>query len=213
MRVAFDTKTQLTAGVCTRSRITEASTALTFGFASRQHEFMLLHTLVRYRNRHFLTLQCTLLALLIPRLQAQSNSQLPEGKGRETVEKMCGGACHDLEVVTSERLSKQGWTNTVDTMISRGATGTDEEIAAVIDYLAEHFGREKPPESATASKINVNTETAKQLAADLAIAIEEAQAIVDYREKEGKFKNWDDLKKVPRVDTKKLESKKDRIVF
>ncbi|HMD48104.1 MAG TPA: helix-hairpin-helix domain-containing protein [Bryobacteraceae bacterium] len=126
---------------------------------------------------------------------------------------MCGGACHELDVVTSERLSKQGWANTVDTMISRGATGTDEEIAAAIDYLAEHFGREPRATSASAPKIYINTETATELATDLAISTEEADAIVRYREKEGKFKTWDDLRKVPRFDMGKIEGKKNRVVF
>ena len=94
----------------------------------------------------------------------------------------------------------------MDTMVSRGANGSDEEIAAVIDYLALHFGREMP-------KINVNTETAQALAAGLALSRDEAQAIVEYREKEGKFKTWEDLRKVPRLDVKKIESKKDRIAF
>ena len=137
---------------------------------------------------------------------AQTGDGLPEGPGRDAVRKMCGGACHEIDVVTSERLSKQGWSNTVDTMVSRGANGSDEEIAAVIDYLALHFGREMP-------KINVNTETAQALAAGLALSRDEAQAIVEYREKEGKFKTWEDLRKVPRLDVKKIESKKDRIVF
>jgi len=144
---------------------------------------------------------------------AQSETQLPEGKGKAAVQQMCGGACHELDVVTSERLSKQGWTNTVDTMISRGATGTDEEIASVIDYLALHFGREKAPEAAGRAKINVNSETAKALASDLALSLDQAQTIVDYRQKEGKFRSWDDLKKVPHLNLRMIESKKDLLVY
>ncbi len=150
--------------------------------------------------------------LLFPAL-AQSADDLPEGSGREMVRKMCGGACHEIDVVTSERLSKQGWSNIVDSMVSRGATGTDDEIAAVIDYLAQHFGREKAAGSSSEIKINVNTETAKALAAGLTLSQDEAQAIVEYREKEGKFKTWEDLKKVPGLDVKKIESKKDRVIF
>jgi competence protein ComEA len=145
--------------------------------------------------------------------EAQSDGQLPEGKGKAAVQHMCGGACHELDVVINERLSKQGWTNTVDTMISRGATGTDEEIESVIDYLALHFGPEKASEEASPAKINVNTEDAKRLAADLSVSSDEAQAMVDYREKEGKFRSWDDLKKVPRLPLKKLEAKKALLVY
>jgi competence ComEA-like helix-hairpin-helix protein len=42
---------------------------------------------------------------------------------------------------------------------------------------------------------------------------EEAEAIVVYREKNGNFKEWQDLQKVPGVDPKKIESRKDHITF
>jgi competence ComEA-like helix-hairpin-helix protein len=155
----------------------------------------------------------TLTGIFVSEALAQSDAQLPEGKGKAVVQRMCGGACHEVDVVTTERLSKQGWTNTVDTMISRGATGTEEEIASVIDYLALHFGREKVPEAATRTKINVNTESAELLASDLALSLDQARAMVDYRQKEGKFRSWDDLKKVPHLDLRMIESKKDRLVY
>jgi competence protein ComEA len=41
----------------------------------------------------------------------------------------------------------------------------------------------------------------------------EAAAVVDYRKKNGDFKTIDDLKKVPDVDGKKLDAKKDRLAF
>jgi hypothetical protein len=63
-----------------------------------------------------------LLTILISETLGEPGDPLPEGKGKETVQKMCGGACHELDLVTNERLSKQGWSNVVDTMISRGAT-------------------------------------------------------------------------------------------
>jgi competence protein ComEA len=140
---------------------------------------------------------------------AQSETTLPEGKGRDAVKKMCGGACHDLDVIVAERLSKQGWTNVVDTMISRGATGSDEEIAEVVDYLATHFGRQRASNSEP--KIHVNTESAAELVTDLGLSEKEAQSLVAYREKNGNFKTWDELGKA--VDLKKIESKKDRLVF
>jgi hypothetical protein len=72
----------------------------------------------------------------------QESEKLPDGKGKAELQKMCGGACHGLDVITSQRKSKQGWTNVVDTMVSRGAEGTDAEIELVIDYLAKNFGRD-----------------------------------------------------------------------
>ena len=75
-------------------------------------------------------------------LAQQESEKLPDGKGKAELQKMCGGACHGLDVITSQRKSKQGWTNIVDTMVSRGAEGTDAEIELVIDYLAKNFARE-----------------------------------------------------------------------
>jgi len=77
-------------------------------------------------------------------LAQQESGQLPEGKGKAEVQRICGGACHGLEVITSQRKTKEGWTTVVDTMVSRGAQGSDQEIELVINYLAEHFPRDKP---------------------------------------------------------------------
>jgi competence ComEA-like helix-hairpin-helix protein len=40
-----------------------------------------------------------------------------------------------------------------------------------------------------------------------------ASKIVEFREKNGLFKNWEDLRKVPAIDWKTVESKKDRLDF
>ena len=89
-----------------------------------------------------LTILLAVLSVTFPHALAGAY-ELPDGKGKEVVKRMCGTQCHGVDKVTVERLSRQGWSNVVDTMISRGATGTDEEIELVIDYLAEHFGRGK----------------------------------------------------------------------
>jgi DNA uptake protein ComE-like DNA-binding protein len=59
----------------------------------------------------------------------------------------------------------------------------------------------------------VNTAGVKDLIATLELSSEEAGEIVEFREKRGKFNNWDDLVKVPKLEAKKLESKKDRVTF
>src|ERR1700684_3950038 len=81
-------------------------------------------------------------ALLVPFLaismmvaQAQD---LPAGKGKDLVENTCG-SCHGLDVVVAQHASKDGWASIVDYMVSRGATGTPEEIATIVDYLAKIF--------------------------------------------------------------------------
>lgn len=67
-----------------------------------------------------------------------SNSKLPETSGKATVQRMCG-RCHPIDMVTNERHDRAGWSSIVQAMVARGATGTDEEIRQVIDYLTANF--------------------------------------------------------------------------
>lgn len=70
---------------------------------------------------------------------AQSNSsQLPDGPGKETVQKICSG-CHAPQIVLGHRDTKEGWAQIVSNMVEKGANGTDEEFNTIIDYLAAHF--------------------------------------------------------------------------
>jgi competence protein ComEA len=61
--------------------------------------------------------------------------------------------------------------------------------------------------------VNVNQATAAELAAVLNLSSEQGQAIVAYREKKGKFKDWHDLVGVPGVQASDIESKKDKLQF
>lgn len=68
-----------------------------------------------------------------------SGTKVPDGNGKAVVQRMCG-TCHPLDVVINERHNRTGWSSIVHTMVARGATGTDEQIQQVIDYLTKHFG-------------------------------------------------------------------------
>ena len=137
---------------------------------------------------------------------AQAQSGLPDGPGRPLVEKVCS-KCHDLEGVKRSRNSKEGWSKIVDDMVSRGAEATDPEIEQIINYLTTTLGRK------VTTKINVNKAPASELASTLALPADTAVAIVDYREKNGAFKEWQDLAKVPGLDLTRIADKKDRVEF
>jgi competence protein ComEA len=122
---------------------------------------------------------------------------LPDGPGKETVLKICRD-CHDLDTITTENRTKEGWKKTVAKMGDRGAEGTDEQFEAVVVYLTKYFGR-----------INVNTATAEEIAAGLDFSAKEAESIVQYREKNGAYKNWKDLNAV--IDAAKVEARKNHI--
>jgi competence protein ComEA len=135
---------------------------------------------------------------MLPLAQAQD---LPEGKGKDVVEQVCG-ACHGTDLVSARRATKQGWSYIVDDMVSRGASATNEQVQAINDYLAKNFGQ-----------VNVNKGPSTELASVLEITPAQADAIVKYRMDHGDFKSVDDLKKVPGLETAKLDTKKDRVAY
>lgn len=139
-----------------------------------------------------------LVSALIPLAQAQD---LPAGKGKDTVEQVCG-ACHGTDLVSSRRATKEGWSYIVDDMVSRGASATNDQIKEINDYLSKYLGQ-----------VNVNKGSADDIASILEITPDQAAAIVKYRTDHGDFKSVDDLKKVPGLETAGLDAKKDRVAY
>ena len=73
-----------------------------------------------------------------------SAAGLPEGAGKATTQKVCGG-CHAPEIVLGRHDTKEGWEQLVSNMVEKGANGTDSEFDTIIDYLAKNF----PPKNAS----------------------------------------------------------------
>jgi competence protein ComEA len=145
-----------------------------------------------------------LLALPVFGIRAQ---QLPDGPGKSAVLKVCGG-CHGPKQVIGQAHTEEEWGRIVGKMAELGAEGTDDEFNAVVGYLAAHF-----PKATSSKKVNVNKSSAKDLEAALELTAKEAEAIVRYREENGNFKSLDQLKKVPGLDYKSLETKKERLEY
>jgi competence protein ComEA len=128
-------------------------------------------------------------------------SRFPPGPGRDALFKVCK-ECHGPESVLGQLKTREEWSKTLDDMAANGATGTDEEWTAILDYLDTHY-----------SLILVNTAPAKDLALKLGVSAEVAEAIVRMRTDKGKFTSIDDLKRVAGLDSVKLDSQKDRLIF
>jgi competence protein ComEA len=143
-----------------------------------------------------------------PAQQPQANTQhdtgFPDGPGKDALLKTCS-KCHSPNVVMANRQDREGWENTITKMVSLGAVGTDEDFTAILDYLVKNFPQQ--------SKINVNKATVTELQTGLSLSQKEAEAVVAYRDKNGDFKSFDDLKKVPLLDAKKIDEKRDRVTF
>lgn len=145
-------------------------------------------------------------------LPSSAQSSLPDGPGKPLVDKICG-ACHLTTVLTQNRATKERWEEVVENMVAKGADGTDAELGQIVEYLAKYLGPKPAKASAPQSKVNVNKATGEELAKTLDLSQENAGAIVQYRAKNGDFKNLDDLKSVPGIDAKKIDEKKDSIEF
>jgi competence protein ComEA len=126
---------------------------------------------------------------------------LPDKPGRAVVLKVCS-ACHGVEALTDQRRTRERWEKIVDDMAGKGATGTEAEFDAVVEYLVRNFG-----------KVNVNKASAAEIEAVLAISTRDAAAIARYREEHGEFTTIDSLQKVPGIDAKQIADKRDAILF
>ena len=67
--------------------------------------------------------------------------------------------------------------------------------------------------AADVKKININTASAEELTQLKGIGSSHAASIIAFREKNGPFKNPEDLIKVPRIGQKTFEKNKDLIII
>lgn len=152
---------------------------------------------------HRLSLLTFLIGLALAAGSAGAQQRdLPDGPAKALVLRICQG-CHAPQKVVTRHHNKEEWEKVIVDMVTAGATGTDDEFDAIVEYLAKNF----PP------RVNVNKATAPNLVESLGITGAEAEAIVGYREKHGLFKVAEDLKNVSGVDYKKIEGLKDRLSF
>jgi cytochrome c5 len=64
--------------------------------------------------------------------------QLPAGPGSEVLKSRCV-ICHESDIITSQKLSTAGWTNSVNKMVRWGSQIAQEERDVLIPYLAANF--------------------------------------------------------------------------
>jgi len=133
----------------------------------------------------------------------QAPDGLPEGPGKSELIRVCG-ECHEATKATTLRLTREGWSGVLDDMVKGGAKGTDKELELILDYLATNFRGE------AARAINLNTAPAIDLESVVGLLRSESKALIAWREKTP-CKKIEDLKNVPGLDFKKIETAKDRV--
>ena len=142
-------------------------------------------------------------AALFVFLSASAFAQsLPDGKGRDTVVRMCGN-CHEAEQAAALRMNRDGWSDLISNMRGMGAEGSEADFAEVLEYLSTHFpAAEAPP------KLNINTATQVELESVAGLLRSQAAALLKFVEKTP-CKDLSDLKKLEGLDYKKIDERKD----
>jgi competence protein ComEA len=143
-----------------------------------------------------------LLASCVPAAWAQ----LPDAVGREATQRVCSG-CHELERSISLRQDRDGWKGTVTKIIGLGADASEADFFLIVDYLSANYPADAMP------PLNVNTARGIDSETRFSLKRSESAAIIKYRNENGKFKSISDLKKVPGIDTSKIDAKKEALIF
>ena len=131
---------------------------------------------------------------------------LPDAPGKSETLQVCG-TCHEAAKATSVKLTREGWIETIDRMKAFGASGSDAEFAAVLEYLDTHFKGD------TVRPLDMNSAESIDLESVLQLLRRESRAVLEYRAKRGQFTSLEDLKGLDPAIYKKIEARKERIVF
>lgn len=91
-------------------------------------------------------LPLTVVISLCSPLPARSQTELPEGNGKKTVQTYCI-QCHELSQVTRAGYDEQGWRNAIQMMINVGATLPKDQIGIATKYLAKNFPERPKPDA------------------------------------------------------------------
>jgi competence protein ComEA len=134
-----------------------------------------------------------------------TKQELSPGEGKDLLVKNCVG-CHQLTVVTSRHKSESGWTDTIVEMRNRGANGS-ADMEKIIHYLTANFGPQTAP-----ARVNVHSVSASDMVSGLSLSQAEADAVVSYRDKNGKYKDVAGLRQVPGVDAAKIDAARTELI-
>ncbi|MHA2611622.1 MAG: helix-hairpin-helix domain-containing protein [bacterium JZ-2024 1] len=97
-------------------------------------------------------------------------------------------------------------------LIPRISSTSPQEIDNLIQESASETSQ-KPRSSTPSAKINLNTATLEELMELPGIGEKTARAILDYRQKVGKFRSIEELKNVKGIGDKKFEKIKDLVTI
>jgi competence protein ComEA len=148
------------------------------------------------------TAMSAVLSLVLSAAAFAQQKTVSDAEAKKTFENVCS-QCHELALTLGRRSTHDEWMELVQRMAEKGASASDDEYFAIVDYLTKNYGP---------ARLNVNQAKAVDLAPFFAITQADADAIVKYRKANGNFKTVDDLLKSG-ADREKIEAKKNAIEF
>ncbi|MGA7794060.1 MAG: cytochrome c [Candidatus Acidiferrales bacterium] len=111
--------------------------------------------------------------------------ELPEGDGKPIATEFCQ-TCHKLTNLTKAHKNLDDWTDTIHTMIDRGAAIPDDKIDTLAQYLAKNFGPKDANAPATASATAPATPASAPDAATPSTPAPAKAAVVELPDGDGK---------------------------
>ena len=119
----------------------------------------------------------------------------------EAFTRVCG-RCHTSDRVVEGRRSRSQWEEVLERMVTKGATGSDDDFGIVMEYLVSEYGR-----------VAINSAQADEVAQVIHLEPKAADAIVTYRKAHGPFADFDALIAMPGAPVEALRKRRDAIVF
>jgi len=144
-----------------------------------------------------------ILATAIAGASQDASSADIDAMAEQTTGAVCASACHGWDVIFNVPRQTPGqWDFIVSDMAGRGAEASDEQLDLVRHFLKREW-----------STVWINSASAQDLEAVLALPEEEADAVIAYRDERGKFTDLDSLKQVPGIDAATIDAQADAITF
>jgi Helix-hairpin-helix motif len=145
-------------------------------------------------------------ALFATAARSQPAGQSPTGdasdeQGAALLVRMCND-CHDSAGVVAQRRTRADWQSVLTKMIENGAAGEPRDFEALFAYLCRTHGQ-----------VYINDAAADEIAMTLALSKKDAEAVVAHRAANGKFADFDAIRKVPEIDLKTLDAHKAAVLF
>ncbi len=126
----------------------------------------------------------------------------PDAPGRATVQRACT-VCHSPNYISNAERTPKEWGDIFDLMASLGTEASDEDWRQIRQYILGQL-----------ATIEINKAPAADLQAVFDVDSKLATAIVEYRTAHGgEFNSIDEIKKVPGLDAKKVDARKNRFRF